>query len=259
MKAQIALMILMVSEILGQTESNNGCISNCRVCNSSLPVCHQCGPGYYFNIDDFKCISIGSNSVIGCQLYLTREFCNTCNEGFQLDKGLCNQCRPKNCKTCANNALVCDQCLQTWSKSNVAAVDCDVQCQATNCIECETGSTSLCKTCSSGFRVTPAKSCERCTITQCLGCTTNLAQCDEKPLPAATCIDGYFYDYKLKTCTQCSSGCLTCNATGFCLGCDTAKGQTMDLAGSCVGNPAALLTLRRFAVICLIVYLLLLI
>ena len=211
----------------------------CRPCSSN---CLQCE-------DENKCL------VCKNDFYLdSYNMCVQCDEGHQIKvNGLCMNCTDNlHCDVCLPSDLsFCDQCDGETVKYKGKCLDrcpkgtflqggvcyeCESNCadctDATTCIECK-GDNVLYKydcyrDCFDHY-VNVSKVCQPCTNDNCLKCSPkNLSFC-ERCMPGLikykgecliSCPVGMFYNPEIKTCDNCTEGCLQCQNK---LTCDICK------------------------------------
>jgi hypothetical protein len=102
------LIFTLISFINSQSTSPNfECSNGCGTCLQRQNTCGQCGPQYYFDYNFRVCI-LGLQS--GCQIYLTRELCLQCENGYKNEAGVCKRCEISRCSLCAVSIKTCMQC-----------------------------------------------------------------------------------------------------------------------------------------------------
>ena len=221
------LFIMMVGAAVAagsemRYESTTGCSKNCETCNSTTDTCTQCAPGLAYNYASNQC-ETAANSVANCLYYAGKGRCATCNEGFTLFGGGCETCI-EHCQTCDSNPAKCDRCKEGWASPDATSKSCLTPCKLGNCHQCADGSTTACKVCKTGYRLTASLTCEKCAVANCSSCSADINKCDFATA-ANACLPGYFY--LNDTCAACEVGCRLCDNDGQCLACNTTAGYYM--------------------------------
>ena len=140
-------------------------------------------------------------------VYLFSRFCQGCPSGTYPNQTYCRACYldiPA-CALCKNSS-VCYGCNGGYYLSGTSCSSCDIM---EGCATCN--SSLNCTTCLPGF-YKAGLTCSRCytPLPGCLQCSTALicSQCDTL----------YFLTLGGK-CSSCSSNCIYCNSSSFCLDC----------------------------------------
>ena len=222
-----------------ETNQCESCIENCKFCHSDSSSCLECVFGYFY--DSFKC-SACHLSCFACN-GATNQDCTSCGDhgslkdgvcscdagfGFNVTSGACVPCDYK-CSNCANNYLVCTDCLQPYGLN----LDTNV-CESCidNCLECHKNSL-FCDLCAN-FYYFDQKSCELCSLScaSCDGNSYNCTNCFEgASLVNSSCIcdQGTGLDSATGLCQSCSQNCLACTNNFLeCSSCE--KNYGVDLA-----------------------------
>lgn len=203
-------------------ESGSGCGKLCEYCNATTDSCSQCASGYAYNYNSKAC-EVADSSITNCKVFSSKSKCGTCAEGFTLSGGICEACI-SNCQTCDSNPAKCDLCKVGFGSPDSTSKTCTSSCGVANCQQCVDSSTTTCKTCKSGYRLTTGLACEQCKIANCSSCLADVSKCDFS-LTANSCNEGYFY--LNDTCVTCETGCRLCDNDGQCLACNTTAGYYM--------------------------------
>ena len=151
--------------------------------------------------------------------------------GFYLSGGECSQCSTviTNCLLCSSPSA-CTLCARGYSISSTGSCVSRANCTVRNCDACQTNSTTLCATCSTGFTLNANSTCNvACSSGQllingacscpygsyagssgCVACSdSNCLECTSTT--CTLCFIGYYPSGS--SCTACPSNCKACDST----------------------------------------------
>ena len=124
----------------------SGKCDTCIVGKSLSSQCVKCDTGYLpSNVDPAKCFP----EVPKCKSYTPTDVCLTCETGFLLANGRCDNCDSSNNFSVQNNACVC--------KSGFRVSDLDSNKCSSTVKNCTSYENDICMTCSEGNRLTTDK------------------------------------------------------------------------------------------------------
>ncbi|KAM3139786.1 hypothetical protein pb186bvf_008028 [Paramecium bursaria] len=201
----------------------------CQFCNTGKATsCNTCFTGYIIVGNTCQACST-INGCLTCQAKANVLVCQICQNGYYLANGACVLC-----SSISPNYYLCKNSDESSATANVTPTQCTtvtstapftssnyflvgtegatskLTCAAnTNgCLQMSTSS-QTCTSCVDAY-VLATGQCVACsTVAGCLTCTAP----STGTVPVCkTCQSGYYL--QTNTCTQCTSGCTTCSATG---------------------------------------------
>ena len=204
----LVLIYKEVNTVNYQYISSDLCGPRCITCNQYTSICETCAQGFYVhNVFKFCIKSSDSN----CSTFSSRDYCETCADGYFNDLGSCVACTASNCKKCDYFPSECTSCIDNY----YGTTDCSVACIDSNCATCSSASSANCTACKDGYFL-ESGACGICKKENCKTCSISAGVCE-------SCADGYYFSAQ-NTCTSCEKGCLTCDSnSGICTACDTTQ------------------------------------
>ncbi|OMJ66345.1 hypothetical protein SteCoe_36835 [Stentor coeruleus] len=208
-------------------------INNCEICSSkSENICINCIQGY--TRDPIQgCLKFQnfshSKNIENC-IQQKDSTCQQCSEGYNLINGFCDpscdlencicfypniclkiprslQCSDKYCKTCTQDGLSCENCIEGFGidKSGLCT-----QCYDINCKICSYNA-NICNECLDDYYMTREKGCYKCMSSGCNSCNVDDTICDSCSNGNIMLENGRCCDGSCLTCSELSPACTSCH------------------------------------------------
>lgn len=217
-------VFMICSQCSSNCKACEGFQSNCTDCYSNYVIdgekcSDKCSPGRFLPLYssicqdcDSNCLTCDSNSTrcTSCisSLFLQHKTCvKNCDYNEFIDEGnICNRCHV-NCLSCLGNSANCLEC--TDNSLYVNSGNCQQSCPTDKYTYQLKKQCFLC-----------ASDCDSCfgeTIYSCLTCSNNLYLYNNTCIKQ--CPDYTYVDFS-NICQLCSSNCIICNTSNYCIECD---------------------------------------